>query len=578
MVFSIIIARVIGFEWHNGHLEIYRVFSGENLDYILAYELLIKIIVGYFLLMTFFSAIIIFVSSVSSNSKLATSILASVFLIGYMITKNFHSLESLYNPIHLLRIKESLIGSYYKLGINKGLGIYFLYASLSIIFLWLAYIFLYETKKTKEKVKSKTISSIFKFEFDKLVSNKEFKLFNIVFIIFALIIFLNFYLEDKNLEGRYESGYMAEYFARKLKLAKRNKELISISKQSAENDNDFDAEIKNAKRDYDEALKGFDYYQNKQGKNFYELQYKIFTDQKIFFSDVTKSGKYTDSSIVETKKLYQYMRNNNIEPVMTNWIIFLSEYEEFRPDASLYYKDNVSSHTASYLPLRTMKTYNMDLVLLIIISFGVLSAYASDKENGRQIELLFTQAVKRSVYNRNKLLGAFLLGTGLLLGIFFLWSILGLISQGLGDLSYPLVHYDKLVDSNTISNINQDYFSLIPIWSYNIRLILSLIVQLFFIVNLGLLVSIFVKEKIQVFTWTTLITGLGMISSKFMPHNLAILSPFSHLRARHIADGSIIIHHSFSNYNILISISVLLIFSALLFILSEIIIKRREIK
>lgn len=104
-----------------------------------------------------------------------------------MITKNFHSLESLYNPIHLLRIKESLIGSYYKLGINKGLGIYFLYASLSIIFLWLAYIFLYETKKTKEKVKSKTISSPFKFEFDKLVSNKEFKLFNIVFIIFGFL-------------------------------------------------------------------------------------------------------------------------------------------------------------------------------------------------------------------------------------------------------------------------------------------------------------------------------------------------------------------------------------------------------
>lgn len=300
-------------------------------------------------------------------------------------------------------------------------------------------------------------------------------------------------------------------------------------------------------------------------------------EQGPIFSPDIKGGEYTLPSFIETEELYRYMKKYNIKPIKTNWIVTTSEYEDLLPSALFFKKDNISSNSVSYIFYRNVKNYNLDIMILVFIPFLFLYGYVLEKDRGNQIGLIFSQPIKRDKYNMKKHISqAFILVFALII-VFVFYFLYALLTDGIGDFNQPIIFYDKLVDTNLISKINKDYFSLIPIWKYNISLFFYLALQLIFISSIGLFTSIFVKERKYVFASTLIIIVLGIFFSQYLPDYIKVYSPFIHLKAGDIVNGAIRIKNKLINYKFYHSIISLISSTLLTYFASCFIIKRKDV-
>ena len=90
IIFTVILFRLNGYNFHNGYLEIYRIFSDNNLDYIVAYLLLIKIILASIIMISFFAGIIILLSSIFKNKYFPAILISLGLIICTIIYGNFY--------------------------------------------------------------------------------------------------------------------------------------------------------------------------------------------------------------------------------------------------------------------------------------------------------------------------------------------------------------------------------------------------------------------------------------------------------------------------------------------------------
>jgi hypothetical protein len=70
----------------------------------------------------------------------------------------------------------------------------------------------------------------------------------------------------------------------------------------------------------------------------------------------------------------------------------------------------------------------------------------------------------------------------------------------------------------------------------------------------------------------------GRVASAYLPESIRRFSPFIHLRAREIANGSIRIHYQLANYVELDSLISLLASTAVLYLVSLLVIRKKEVK
>ncbi|EHR35691.1 ABC transporter permease [Helcococcus kunzii] len=146
-------------------------------------------------------------------------------------------------------------------------------------------------------------------------------------------------------------------------------------------------------------------------------------------------------------------------------------------------------------------------------------------------------------------------------------------------MNYPVVYYENVI--NNFSNISENtikHFTIIPMYEYMLRLFSSLILQMIFVTSLGIFISIFVKSKIYVFLVTSAILIIGMFVVNYIPQGFNYIIPFNHLNATNIANGSAVFHSKMPNYNIYISIAVLIIFSILISVVGVKVVNKREVK
>lgn len=147
----------------------------------------------------------------------------------------------------------------------------------------------------------------------------------------------------------------------------------------------------------------------------------------------------------------------------------------------------------------------------------------------------------------------------------------------MGDIDFPVVEYLRDANLETIA-IGEPYFKIIPIWKYNLRLIISYIFQIAFLASLGSLISIFVKEKIKVVGLSLGITGLIIYLQNLIKSPIKIISPFTHMNASKIANGSMIVKSGLKTNNIFISLIVLSAWTVLLLVVGIKIAEKREVK
>lgn len=530
-----------------------------------------------------------------------------------IFTDNFTFLKNKINPIYALNIKDNLLGKIDEdiftlspsLGgkityVNsKGNFGYYIYLLASISLLKLSSV--NKTIVDKAKKSSLKRNNLFSLEISKIIGNFTFKVNLIGSLLFVFILFLAFYSEDKDLLDKYKRGYFADYYKVRLAQEVGNYELNTgkvykykydrssdKNKDSKEKDdettqdddfyNSWDTgELERYEKLYNNALKGNDYYLNKKGKEYYQIKLDEIAENRQNYSLSLQDRSYNECSYEESKELYKHLTENNNLPVLIKDLLFMSSFEKLSPLSFKYNKDNIYSHSSSYLPRRLERTYPIDFIIVSLISIISLGAYSYDKEYGNQVELLYTQPIQRK-YHLYKVLASTFVGLLTLIIIFMFLFLLGLTSEGLGDINFPVVQYLKNIDPEKLQFQSEPYFKLIPIWIYDLRLLVSYIFQIGFLASFAALISAFVKEKGKVVFYTLALSGLIIFIQGLIKNPLKIFSPFTHLRASELANGSLIVKSGLKTNNIMISLLVLFIWTIIFTILGSFVVNRKEVK
>lgn len=162
--------------------------------------------------------------------------------------------------------------------------------------------------------------------------------------------------------------------------------------------------------------------------------------------------------------------------------------------------------------------------------------------------------------------------------IFLLLFLLDLITEGLGDPNFLVLEYLREIDPENVIFESEPYFRLIPIWVYDLRLLVAYIFQMGFLASLGAFISIFVKEKIKVVGFTLGITRLFSYLMKLVKSPIRILSPFSHMGASKLANGSVIVGSGLEANNFYLSPGVLLAWTLVFTLIGSFIVKKKEVR
>lgn len=616
-VFMLIVSIILGQGGELGFTDLYKLFDSKDLSYIKGYQLLISLFLSYLALFTLISAFVLFVSSKVNNSRKAFGILLSVFcLLVFVNMYNTYSFSS-YNPINLLDYKMTLTGGIVeilaedgntliqKISLSKGILPYIICLAISILFFILALVKvdIFTKRKTKIKKHPKKLSLV-NFEIIKIYKSPDFYLYICLAFLVLVAFFFRLKFEDDKLRGEYLSevnNSSIENFIEKEEKAMqdfiKNKDLIisggvnlidkpmelSFEEYYEIRLEAYKDKIKKLKDEKEDSTKLKEYYISQNGREYYKLKEKFYKNNFEKYSPIGKADlAYSKASYFEGLARLEKLAEINHKPLLKNWIIYQSKLEEAPLNAKTFNYDDLhyeNSHSSIYSIYRLINIYKLDIMMIIFLVLVCAGGFTNDKESGNQIKLLFTQPIKRKDIIKNKLVASLVTSLAILVMLVVLIILLGFITEGFGNINYPVVYYKNTVKNiELINEDNLNYFSLIPIYLYLIRLFVIIIFQIIFMISLAIFISIFVRRKIDVFVILTSILTLGIYLSKYLPYQLNYINPFSHLIARNIADGSIIFKASFGFYSIFISILVLLIWSLILTYISVKLSKSKELK
>lgn len=585
--FSLIISKMYGYSWLNGQYEIYRIFTEDgSFKYYLAYELLLRIILIFLFMTTFFTSVGIYISSKNGNFVSKIFIISTIVIILTILTKSFDSFRTIFNPIYSLNIKENILGYIIYTNTSSLDGQNYIYSKGQlqyIIYFFISFIFLHLSQKNwwniknEEKASFKKVESLFNFEKVKILYNNSFKTLILATLSIFLVIFISLIVKDIKMDKANQHTRLAGNFELMLNNLKYNAELVA-DLYGDDVSGDVKSKIEKYENLYNEALKAYSYYKEGNGKDYYNIMLTELNYDENENHDSIEGRNAGIATYFESKKLYEYLSENNIKPETISYTIFISAYEKLIPEAFLFKEDNIYSHSALYLPRRLERTYPIDLLIIGIISMVAFGAYTFDKEHGNQIELLYTQPVTRRKYHINKVASSFLVGLLTLAIIFAFIFLFGLISGGLGDYRFPVLEYIKDIDLETIQSNTESYFKLIPIWRYDIKLFVIYVFQIGFLASLVSFVSIFVKEKMKALGLSLGLTALFTYIQSTINSPIKAFSPFTYMRASTLANGSYIINSGLKTNNVYIGLCVLLISSIILFFAGSFLVKKIDVK
>lgn len=558
--------------------EIFRVFGKESsFGYVEAGELLGMILVGFFSIGLFFSALIVAVDTRIENSGRSLGIL--LFLLGfvYVLTEYFNMLESPLNPVYTfdyLRMflgRPILPGSPEETGsmnVATGLTPYIVYG-VSAIPLTVSALFSKRKKKTEKRNiippwEGKTVSPLF-FEVKKIVQARGFLLFFLgeLFFVFLISLILfqrqgrekNLYEEpDNRLTHRGFISMMTEDY--KSSLESGNEEYIEYCRQQLQK-----AEMEES------SFKGrVKAYQRGEGKPYYFSMAQNI-DWVLVKDEVHEAGTFvfgygrggllhnlkwdfpSDATIFESKAIFKTAEKWGVDPVWTEDYM-LSDYEEYvssKAKSEALDQYTIRSLSASGLFFRLFRTKSIDLLFLLVFCLTATAGYTLDKEYGRQIDLLYTEPISRKKYHLIKVVVPVLVGIGMMTIVFLFVFLLGCLKEGAGVWNFPVIYHENILGGWLTARQREvmEAIRMIPMWRYLLRICLTMIVQCFFLSGLYTLLSVFVREKMKLFFLSTgvLIAGF-FLSDKLLKGEWRCLSPVFYLQASGVANGASMIRHN----------------------------------
>ncbi|MFM1525048.1 MULTISPECIES: ABC transporter permease subunit [Helcococcus] len=594
LIFFALICFVQGINL-GGFSEIYRIFyDGIAPKYFKGYELILLILFSFTIIMNLIYSIILLINTIFRNKYASLASLISIFGLGYTFTENIHSLKTVFNPIyamdHVRSIKGKIENVVEKNGaevfknINYNSLIYLLMFLILSSFLviisikLLKYDFRFYNKEKEIDVKK---YSIFKFEVRKIANNQSFVIYLLATLI--LVFSLHFFEANKaNSIRNYKLGEKGKINDYEEELERNNK--LFNNKKYTEKDiasykiKELTQKIKN----YNKLINS---YKANNTLDFYKAE-KV-EDENLINSvaiySIEKEINKTPMTLYENKLVNEISIKNNIKPIIKGSPIF-SEYqtygnileEKFNKQTERY-----GTNSGIYTTYRMLRYQDLDIIFLGIIMFMIMHGYVSEKENGNQLNMIYTQPINRFKYNITKVFSQ----TYVLLifcFVIFIFAVLnGVITEGFGEIKQPVIHY--LTYAKNFNSINEKdalkTISTMPIWQYLSKTFIVMILQGFLISSIATLISIYTKSKNMLIALTSAIMVLGVILTNILNVNaIKLYSPFSYLFANKVADNSVMVRNVIIGGNFTTSILVLIIWGLIFIVIGSMISSKRKQK
>ncbi|MFM1553782.1 ABC transporter permease [Helcococcus ovis] len=576
-----------------GFREIYRIFyDGVDPRYFKAYELILLILLSFTIIMNLIYSIIILINSIFRSKYSSLAFLISIFGLGYTFTENIKSLKTVFNPIYAMDHVRSIKGKINCVVEKNGLGTYQNINHSSLIYLLIFFIisvFLIFVAaklsefdfKVYEKEKQININkySVFKFEVRKIVNNQSFVIYLLatLILIFSLHFFevtevlngINFNLKPKGKLELYKHHLLLE-----------EKKLKNLNGDMAESIQFNIEKYKKIINNYNNLIDG---YNKNDSKKFYKAQ--SFQDKLEY--DMRGMGgkiKKTPLTIYENILLNNVSVDNNVKPIVKQYFIF-SHYQKFKSN----FEETLDRKNAKYLTnsgiyttYRMLKYQDLDIIFLGIIMFMIINGYVSEKENGSQLNMIYTQPLNRFKYNITKVFSQIYV-LSIFCFVVFAFAILnGVITEGFGEIKQPVIQYLTYFKKFNIPEERLNAiktFTTMPIWQYLTKTFIVMIMQGFLISSIATLFSIYTKSKNLLIAMTSGFILTGVILTNLLNVNIVKLySPFSYLFANKVADNSVMIRNVIIGGNFVTSIFVLTLWGIIFMIIGSMIVNKRKQK
>lgn len=575
--------------------DVFRIYDhSETIKFIKSYKLLPLILVSFFVLMSLIFTIIIFINAISKNKESSLAKLIIMFGMGYTLTENISILQSKLNPFYAIDYVRSIKGtareitkldgaSYFDNVNQEGLFYIIFFVVISIILFELSiYIF------TNKNIYSRTAElnsikeyGIFGFEIRKIIKNSSFTIYMLgaIIFIFSLHFFKINEVRDK-LNFEIGDNGKLEIYQKDVKL---NEDKIKKSHSTNENDiASQELELAKQKLDWQERI--VDGYKNNDSEKFYKAQ----LEKHLYTIKTTAVGygvyKYTELvpfNNFETKMLDEVSIKNNIKPIV-RYDFNYSDYEEFENpiiEKNVKSRSMYLTNSSIYTNYRMLKYQDLDILFLVLVLFMVLGGYIYDKENGNQLNLIYTQPISKFKYHLTKIFTQSLVIIGVYGVISIFIFILGILTEGIGELNQPVIEYLKLFNypQNAVEKEAIETFTTMPIYMYLIKTFIVIAVQGIFAASMATSISIFTKSKTVIIGAVLSICGLGIVLTNFVNVNLVkLLSPFSYMYANNVADNSFVPIYRIEGGTYINSILVLLVWSLVISIIGGIISNKKD--
>lgn len=583
-----------------GFREIYRVFhEGLNPKYILAYNLMPLILLLFFTIMNLMYSIILFANSIFRSKQVSLALLVTLFGLSFTFTENIEGLKTVFNPIYVMDYIRTINGKIFSTISISGqyeykelyssnfyfLGVFILFTT--ILILATIYILRYNFKfnKVQDKIYINKYS-VFRFEVRKITNNQSFLIYLLATLI--LIFSLHFFEKNKAINIKnYKIGENGE-IKEIIEEVKLEKKRIEARGESIKNINlsdinsSFYALAKTQENHINNMIAG---YKKGDSSLFYNSQkwLDIFRSTHYNTMFISKQDSLPFNTF-ENEVLSDVSIKDKVIPITKRDFKF-SEYQIFNSnliEKQVRNQERYGTNSGVYTIYRMLKYQDLDIIFLGIVMFMILHGYVLEKENGSQLNMIYTQPLNRFKYNITKVFSQTYV-LAIFCFVVFAFAILnGVITEGFGEIKQPVIHYLTYFKKFNIPEERLNAiktFTTMPIWQYLTKTFIVMILQGFLISSIATLFSIYTKSKNLLIAMTSGFILTGVILTNLLNVNIVKLySPFSYLFANKVADNSVMIRNVIIGVNFVTSIFVLTLWGIIFMIIGSMIVNKRKQK
>lgn len=285
------------------------------------------------------------------------------------------------------------------------------------------------------------------------------------------------------------------------------------------------------------------------------------------------------------------IEGNNKPEILGFFPIKSSPYDEFKDLNAMrsYLSYSKRAHPSIHMIGNYFYGGVWGVGMLVLVAFFFTQGFSDEQEKKSLPILLLTPFKKHKIFSSKQLISGFFLFS--LMMSWAIWMIYGASIGQLSDIDYPIQTYSyesnqtggyqrflnrgltdefgKLIETKTDATLKPIGVNYVPVWKQNIKLVLLIAASGLFLINIGIVLSIFITNRWFTAGLISLICLLGYFVTFRIYSIFTAILPFQHLYPYSVAWGRLSLRYGMGFLNTGFSIIVLAVWTAIIYIIGK---------